>query len=82
MFNQFLKISLPGGEQRWINIARVTRVSLATDSSGEPVLAFCFDGQDKVVIHGSDAANRAVIQQVAAAFDSSDASSFPSRRAA
>lgn len=69
MFNQFLKISTPGGEQRWINLGRVTRVSLATDSGGEPVLAFCFDGQDKVVLHGSDPANRAVIQQVAASLD-------------
>lgn len=67
MFITFPKTSTPRGEQRWIHPSRVTRVSLATDSSDEPILALCFDGPDKIVVHGSDPASVAITQQVTTA---------------
>ncbi|MBS0196439.1 MAG: hypothetical protein JSR77_06755 [Planctomycetes bacterium] len=60
-----IKINSPNGEQRWINLDRVTRVSLATDESGDPVLVFCFDQNDQVRIHGTDPENRALIHRIA-----------------
>lgn len=69
MSNRFLKITSGSGEQRWINLDRVTRVSMATDSAGDPVLVFCFDGQDHVKLHGSDEDSRILIRRVAASLD-------------
>ena len=66
MFNNFFCISTSNGEQRWINLARVTRISLAKDSNDETVLAFCFDGQDRVVVHGSNPEDRALIDHISA----------------
>ncbi len=70
MFNRLLKITSGNGEQRWINLDRVTRVSMATDSTGDLVLAFCFDGVDQVKIHGSDDQSRALIRRVVQSLDS------------
>lgn len=69
MSHRFLKITSGTGEQRWINLDRVTRVSMATDSSGEPVLVFCFDGQDRVAVHGNDDQGRTLIRQISASLD-------------
>lgn len=69
MTQRFLKITTGTGEQRWINLDRVTRVSLATDSSGEPVLVFCFDGQDRVAVHGNDDAGRSLIREISGSLD-------------
>lgn len=70
MFDRFMKISSVNGEQRWINLDRVTRVSMAVDQGGEPILVFCFDGNDRVTIHGSDDDSRALIRRTAASLDS------------
>lgn len=81
MFERFMKVSTVNGEQRWINLDRVTRVSMATDQAGEQILVFCFDGADRVTIHGADADSRALIKRTAASLDSfTDAP--PTRRAA
>jgi len=69
MFNRFMKITAASGEQRWVNLDRVTRVSLARDTSGDEVLVFCFDGTDQVKIHGSDGESRALIHRVAASLN-------------
>lgn len=69
MFDRFLKFTSSQHEQRWINLDRVTRVSLATDESGDPILAFCFDGQDRVLVHGSDEDTRILIRRIAASLD-------------
>lgn len=69
MFNRLLKVSTANGEQRWINLDRVTRVSKAVDNSGDPVLAFCFDGQDKVTVHGVDRDSRGLIDRITSALD-------------
>lgn len=69
MFNRLLKITSGTGEQRWINLDRVTRVSMAVDSAGDPVLVFCFDGSDHVKIHGSDEDSRILIRRIAASLD-------------
>jgi len=70
MFNRLLKITSVNGEQRWINLDRVTRVSMATDSSGDPLLVFCFDGQDRVSVHGTDEDSRILIRRIAGSLDS------------
>lgn len=64
MFNRFLKVSSPTGQQRWINLDRVTRVTHATDSSGCEVLVFCFDGQEQVKIHGTDTPTLDLIKSI------------------
>ena len=69
MFTKFMKITSQTGEQRWINLDRVTRVSLATDSSDDPILVFCFDGQDHVKIHGTDEDSRILIRRIASSLD-------------
>lgn len=69
MNTRFLKITSVNGEHRWVNLDRVTRVSLATDSAGDPVLAFCFDGQDQVRIHGADEESRILIRRIASSLD-------------
>ena len=69
MFNRFLKVSTTNGEQRWINLDRVTRVSLATDPAGEQVMAFCFDGQDRVLIHGADEDSRILMRRIISSLD-------------
>ncbi len=69
MFNRLLKINSVNGEQRWINLDRVTRVSMATESTGDPVLVFSFDGQDRVTVHGSDEDSRILIRRIAASLD-------------
>ncbi len=68
MFNRFLKINTCG-EQRWINVDRVTRVSLATEHCGMTVLVFCFDGAEKVIVHGDSEDNLALIQQLIQSLD-------------
>jgi len=69
MFSRLLKIASVNGEQRWINLDRVTRVSMATDNSGDAVLVFCFDGNDHVKIHGTDEDSRILIRRIAASLD-------------
>jgi hypothetical protein len=64
MSQRFMKVTSPEGEQRWINLDRVTRVTLANDAAGHAILAFCFDGQDQVKIHGTDKESRALIQRI------------------
>jgi hypothetical protein len=64
MFNRFMKITGTNGEQRWVNLDRVTRVSLAKDTSGDEILVFCFDGQDHVKLHGNDDSNRELIHRI------------------
>lgn len=64
MFNRLMKVTGSTGEQRWINLDRITRVSLAKDTSGDEMLVFCFDGQDQVKIHGNDAASRELIARI------------------
>ncbi len=70
MFDRFLKISTSNGEQRWINLDRVTRVSLADEPHGEPVLVFSFEGNDRVKIHGADEDARNLIRRIASSLDS------------
>jgi hypothetical protein len=76
MFNRILKISSSTGEQRWINLDRVTRISMATDSAGDAVLVFCFDGQDHVKLHGCDNETRALIRKLMAMLDASAESAW------
>ena len=68
MFDRFLKINTCG-EQRWINVDRVTRVSHAVDNEGNEVLSFCFGELDKVMLHGNNDETRAVIARVVASLD-------------
>ncbi len=70
MFERFLKVSCPNGEKRWINLDRVTRVSLAKEQDGEAVLAFCFDGTDRLKIHGTDEESRILISRITESLDS------------
>ncbi len=70
MFNRFLRVSTSNGEQRWINLDRVTRVSLAEDAGGDAVLIFSFDGGDRVKIHGTDDESRALVKRITSSLDS------------
>ncbi|MCA9286731.1 MAG: hypothetical protein KDA22_16020 [Phycisphaerales bacterium] len=69
MFNQFMKVSTHNGEQRWINLDRVHRVSYANDQNGDPILVFSFDNEDRVSIHGTDEENRALIGRIVSSLD-------------
>jgi len=69
MTNSFLKITTSNGEERWVNLARVTRISLSRDQAGEAAMTFCFDGADKVTVHGSDDRNREAIRRLGAQLD-------------
>lgn len=65
MGTSFIKVTSPSGEQRWINLDRVTRVSLAVDGTGDAVMVFCFDGNDHVRIHGDTEQSRSLIHRIA-----------------
>lgn len=69
MFTRMLKVSTGIGEQRWINLDRVTRVSHARDAEGVEVLVFCFDDHDRVNVHGHDEAGRDLIRQIISSLD-------------
>ena len=69
MTTNYLKVTTSNGEDRWINLARVTRISLSRDQTGESAMTFCFDGADKVTVHGSDDRNRDAIRRLAAQLD-------------
>ncbi len=69
MMNNFVKITTSNGEERWVNLSRVTRISLSRDQGGESSMTFCFDGTDKVTVHGSDERNREVIRRLVAQLD-------------
>ncbi|HRQ76699.1 MAG TPA: hypothetical protein PK098_12345 [Phycisphaerales bacterium] len=69
----YIKITTSEGETRWINLAQVSRVTLATQaSSGKPLLVIIFaDGEEdgRLTIHGSDAKNLAAIKSLTAYLD-------------
>ncbi len=68
----YIKLETSDGEVRWINLDRVRRVTLAEETSGEPLLVIVFDdggANDEVRIHGSDDKNRQVIQTVVSRLD-------------
>lgn len=69
MFDRFMKFTSSSGEQRWINLDRVTRISMAVDDAGDPVMAICFDGEDRVLVHGNDEDSRILIRRIAASLD-------------
>lgn len=69
MFTKLMKFTSRTGEQRWINFDRVTRISLANDTSDDPVLTICFEGQDHVKIHGTDEDSRILIRRIASSLD-------------
>lgn len=68
MANQLLKITTSNGEQRWINLNRLTRVTVV-EKDHEPLMTFCFDGDDRVVIHGTDEASCDLIRRIVATLD-------------
>jgi hypothetical protein len=78
MFTRMMKTSTPTGEQRWINLDRVTRVSLARDVEGVDMLVFCFDDHDHITIHGTDDHSRELIRQITASLD--EVADTPGRR--
>ncbi|MFO0836571.1 MAG: hypothetical protein U0638_16525 [Phycisphaerales bacterium] len=69
MFDRFMKFTRSSGEQRWINLDRVTRISMAVDDAGDSVMAISFDGEDRVLVHGNDEASRILIRRIAASLD-------------
>lgn len=69
MFDRFMKLTSSSGEQRSINLDRAKRISMAVDDAGEPVMVICFDGSDRVLVHGDDEDSRILIRRIAASLD-------------
>lgn len=70
----FVKIITSDGETRWINLAQVSRVTTATESQDEPLLAVMFaDANPEAVlkIHGTDDVNREAIRKFTTALNDS-----------
>ncbi|MFO0831007.1 MAG: hypothetical protein U0637_04085 [Phycisphaerales bacterium] len=76
MQHRFMRLSSSTGERRWINLDRVTRISLATDPSGDPILVFSFDGHDQIRVHGSDNESRELIRAIAQTLDGNSAGMY------
>jgi len=69
MFDRFMKLTSSSGEQRSINLDRAKRISMAVDDAREPVMVICFDGSDRVLVHGDDEDSRILIRRIAASLD-------------
>lgn len=63
----YVQIQTSDDETRWINLAQVSRVTLATASNDEPLLAVFFndaDPENKLQIRGANDADRAAIEAI------------------
>ena len=70
MSQRFIKISTVNGEDRWINVDRVQRVSLARDlANAQPIMVLTFDDHDRVTLHGTDDVQRTLIRSLSRVFD-------------
>lgn len=68
----FVKIETSDSETRWINLDHVSRVTLATQTQGTPILAIFFaDGNrdSSLKISGSDPVNKKAIERFVAHLD-------------
>ena len=67
---QFMKILTSDQETRWINLAQVVRVTLATEAgSGKPVLVLFFvsgDAESRLTIVGNKEKDRKAIEALTA----------------
>ena len=69
---KLIKLRTSDGDTRWVNLDLVRRVTLAEQSSGEPVLAVIFDDgatEADLRILGATEENRAAIHQLTAILD-------------
>ncbi len=70
---RYFKLATSDEESRWINLAQVSRVTLAPQAGhGGPVLAVFFAdaaGETKLEIQGSTPQNRKAIEKLAALLD-------------
>lgn len=68
---RFVKIVDSGGETRWINLARVSRATLAEDASrGHPILVLLFeDPEARLALSGGTKQDKAAIDDVIRALD-------------
>ncbi len=70
MSQRFIKITTGNGEDRWINVGRVQRVSLARDLvNGQSLMVMTFDDHERVTIHGTDDVQRTLIRSLVRVFD-------------
>ena len=71
---RYFKLATSDDESRWINLAQVSRVTLAPKGAhNAPVLAVLFadaSGETKLEIHGSTPQNRKAIEALTALLDS------------
>lgn len=68
----YVKLCTSDGETRWVNLAQVSRVTMASVSADEPLLVVFFadaDPESKLEIRGSDEANRQAIANLTARLD-------------
>ena len=82
---RYIRLVTSDGESRWINLAQVSRVTLAAGESarGGSVLAIffadaCPDG--KLEIHGNTAENRQAIEKLTQALDALSDQREPARK--
>ena len=69
---KLIKLHTSDGDTRWINLDLVRRVTLAEQTTGEPVLAVIFDDgstEADLRILGSTPENRSAIHQLTAVLD-------------
>lgn len=67
-----VKITTSDGETRWLNLCHISRVTLATDVNGNPLLVIFFQGTQPealLKIHGSDETNRQAINYLIEVLD-------------
>ena len=69
---RIIKLHTSDGDTRWINLDLVRRVTLAEESTGEPILAIIYDDgstEADLRILGSTDENKKAIHQITAVLD-------------
>jgi hypothetical protein len=73
---EFVKITTSDVETRWLNLRQISRVTLAKDEQGDPLLVVIFHDHSPemtIQIHGTDETNRHAIEKVTAHLDENSA---------
>ena len=69
----YVKIITSDGETRWINLAQISRFTMATDPHDELILVIMFadaSPENKLEIHGNNETNRKAIEELTSCLDS------------
>lgn len=67
---RYLKITIPNGETRWLNLDHVARATRTFDSdNGEPIMVLMFCDADRLTLHGTTPEQVEAIEAITDALD-------------